>query len=260
MIRLLPTKFGEDWSQNKVWPSRTPFLPLFTPFLTPLGVTFPNSDFKSFHVEQKAVSGANFIKIAQWEHKKLLLLDLTPFWPYFDPFQLPLLTPFGVTFPKSDFKSFHVEQKAVSGANFIKIAQWEHKNYQLLDLTPFWPHFDPFQLTFLTPLRVTFPNSDFKSFHVEQKSMSGVNFMKIAQWEHKNYQWLEWPHFDPILTTYDPHFDPLRGHFSKIRLRILSCWAKISVWCEFHKDSSMGTQKLPIGAVLEIQKWVPFTS
>ena len=34
------------------------------------GVIFPNSDFKSFHVEQKAVSGANFIKIAQWEHKK----------------------------------------------------------------------------------------------------------------------------------------------------------------------------------------------
>ena len=113
---------------------------------------------------------------------------MTPFWSYFDPFQLPLLTPFGVTFPKSDFKSCHFEQKAVSGANFLKIAQWEHKNYQLLDLTPFWPHFDPFQLTFLTPLRITIPNSDFKSFHVEQKSVSSVNFIKIAQWEHKNYQ------------------------------------------------------------------------
>ena len=31
----------------------------------------------------------------------------------------------GVTFPKSDFGSFHVEPRATSGANFVKIAWWE---------------------------------------------------------------------------------------------------------------------------------------
>ena len=51
---------------------------------------------------------------------------LTPFYPH--------LTTLGVTFPKSDFESFHVEQKSLSGANFIKIAQWEYKNYDLVEL------------------------------------------------------------------------------------------------------------------------------
>ena len=94
--------------------------------------------------------------------------------------------------------------------------------------------------------------SNERSFNNLQKRSFPPNLVKIRAQIRFD------PH-DPILTPFDPPFDPLRGHFSKIRLRILSCWAKIFIWCEFHKDSSMGTQKLWFGAALEIQKVLPFS-
>ena len=192
MIRLLPTKFGEDWSQNKVWPSRTPFLPLFTPFyplFDPLRSHFSQLWFQILSCWAKSCVWCKFHKDSSMGTQKITTTRFDPILTLFWPISTPPFDPL-----------------------------WGHFSQIWLQVLSYWAK-----------------SSVWCKFHKD--SSMGTQKLPITR-------------FDPILTPFWPlstHlFDPLKGHFSQLWLQILSCWPKIYVWCEFHEDSSMGTQKLPV--------------